>query len=228
MDENRDDSPGASNDEPGRREREGGAPNAGTPDYALRFNVDYPDRDLDRLSSALRIFWAIPILIVMIGINASGYSWEAAGGAGIIFVAPVLMILFRQKYPRWWWDFNVQLLKFQARISMYLALTTDVYPSTDEEQSVHLEADYPDVEKNLNRWLPLIKWLLAIPHYIVLTVLGIAALFVLIYVWFVILFTGRYPRGAFDFIVGVSRWSYRVQAYAFLLNTDKYPPFALK
>ena len=111
---------------------------------------------------------------------------------------------------------------------MYLLLTTDVYPSTDEEQSVHLEADYPDVEKDLNRWLPLIKWLLAIPHYIVLTILGIAALFVLIYVWFVILFTGRYPRGAFDFIVGVSRWSYRVQAYAFLLNTDEYPAFSMR
>ncbi len=205
-----------------------GPPSSGNPTYALTFDVDYPDRELNRLSSAFRIFWAIPIIVVLIGISASGYSWEAAGGAGMIFLAPVLMIVFRQKYPRWWWDFNVQLLKFQARISMYLALTTDTYPSTDEEQSVHLDARYPDVEKDLNRWLPLVKWLLAIPHFIVLVFLGIAAIIVLIYVWIVILFTGRYPRGAFDFIVGVSRWSYRVEAYAFLLNTDEYPPFSLK
>ncbi len=201
-----------------------------SPPYALRFSVDYPDRDLDKLSSALRIFWVIPIAIVLGGIGIYGGDFSGGGWvtfAGVIFIAPLLMILFRQKYPRWWWDFNVQLLRFEARISMYLALTTDVYPATDEEQSVHLDADYPDVERDLNRWLPLVKWLLAIPHVIVLFFLGIAAIFVLIYVWFAILFTGRYPRGAFDYIVGVSRWSYRVQAYAFLLNTDVYPPFSL-
>ncbi len=208
-----------------------GSPPADSPPYALRFWVDYPDRDLDRLSSALRIFWVIPIFVVLAGIGASSFSWEAGSWAasvgGIIFIAPVLMIVFRQKYPRWWWDFNVQLLKFQARIGMYFALTTDVYPSTDEEQSAHLEVDYPDVQRDLNRWLPLIKWFLAIPHYIVLIFLGLAAVFVLIYVWVMILVNRRYPRGAFDFVVGVNRWSYRVQAYALLLATDKYPPFSM-
>jgi hypothetical protein len=207
--------------------------------YALRFSVDYPDRPLDKLSTALRILWVIPILFVLAGVtgfsgtwesssNSDGWGFFAGAGSGIIFLAPLLMIVFRQKYPRWWWDFNVQLLRFQARVGMYFLLTTDKYPSTDEEQSVHLDADYPDVEKDLNRWLPLVKWLLALPHWIILIFLYVAAFFVLIYVWFVILFTGRYPRGAFDFIIGVSRWGYRVQAYALLLNTDVYPPFSLE
>lgn len=207
------------------------------PPYALRFSVDYPDRELDKLSSALRIFWVIPIAIVLGGVASYSFSWQfspgswftlATGGAGLIFLAPMLMIVFRQKYPRWWWDFNIELLKFQARVNMYAALTTDVYPATDEEQSVHLEADYPNVEKDLNRWLPLVKWLLAIPHYFVLFFLYIAVFFVLIYVWIKILIDGRYPKDAFEFVVGVSRWSYRVEAYALLLNTDVYPPFSLE
>lgn len=227
--------PGSSDETP-QQEQSGGPPSRVTPPYALRFWVDYPDRELDRLSSALRIFWIIPIMFVLGGIGGAYSSWQFSGsswfvsgatGTGIIFLAPLLMIVFRQKYPRWWWDFNIQLMRFQARVGMYFALTTDVYPSTEDEQSVHLDADYPNVTTDLNRWLPLVKWLLAIPHYIILFFLWIAALFVLIYVWFVILFTGRYPRGAFDFIVGVSRWSYRVQAYALLLNTDDYPPFSM-
>jgi len=213
---------------------DGGTPTSATP-YALTFNVDYPDRDLDKLSSGLRFLWVIPILVVLGGLGGYSTSWSfsssgfftlASGGAGVIFIAPALMILFRQKYPRWWWDFNVQLLKFQARVGMYAALATDAYPSTDEEQSVHLEVGYPDVEK-LNRWLPIVKWLLAIPHYVVLFFLYIAAFFVLIYAWVMILVNARYPRGAFDFIVGVNRWSYRVEAYALLLATDEYPPFSL-
>lgn len=203
-----------------------------TQPYALRFSVDYPDRDLDRLSSALRIFWVIPIVIVLAalgGFSSSWSGWASAGGVGtgVLLFAPMLMIVFRRKYPRWWFDFSVELMRFQARVEMYMMLTTDVYPSTDEEQSVHLEADYPDVERDLGQWHPLFKWILAIPHYIVLAFLAVAAIFVLIYVWFVILFGGRYPRGAFDFVVGVSRWGHRVTAYAFLLNTDVYPPFSL-
>lgn len=205
--------------------------------YALRFSVDYPDRELDRLSTALRIFWVIPIGIVLAALggfnvwweDSSSSTWTTGGGVGgVLMLAPLFMIVFRRKYPRWWFDFNLELMRFQARVAMYLALTTDTYPSTDEEQSVHLDADYPNVERDLNQWLPLVKWLLALPHYIVLFFLGVAAFFVLIYVWFVILFTGRYPRGAFDFVVGVYRWGARVTAYALLLNTDVYPPFSLE
>jgi hypothetical protein len=137
------------------------------------------------------------------------------------------MLLFRQKYPRWWFDWNLALTKFSTRVGAYLGLLTDVYPSTDEEQSVHIEIPYPDAKNELNRWLPLVKWILAIPHYIVLFFLLIAAIVCVVIAWFAILFTGRYPRGLFDFVVGVFRWFLRVAAYAFLLTTDLYPPFAL-
>jgi hypothetical protein len=207
--------------------------------YPVTFSVDYPDRDLDRLSTAFRIFVAIPILIVL-GTVSGGLSFRGggddfergffvgAGAGGILFFGPLLMILFPQKYPRWWFDWNLQLMRFSNRVSAYLALMNDRYPSTDEEQSVHLDIPYPDARNDLNRWLPLVKWLLAIPHYVVLIFLGIAAFVVAIVAWFAILFTGRYPRGLFDFEEGVLRWGNRVAAYAFVLATDRYPPFSLK
>ncbi|MEA2477519.1 MAG: hypothetical protein QOC87_1718 [Actinomycetota bacterium] len=197
----------------------------------IRLSVDYPDRDLNRLTTFLRLFVAIPILIVL-GTVAGG-AWQlssgksAAAAGGLLVLGPLLMILFRQKYPRWWFDFNLQLTRFSTRVSSYLALMSDRYPSTDEEQSVHLDLDYPDVKQDLNRWLPLVKWLLAIPHYVVLLFLGIASIFAVIIAWFAILFTGRYPRGLFNFVEGVMRWGLRVEAYAMLLVTDTYPPFRL-
>ncbi len=194
------------------------------PDYPARLTVDYPDRQLDRLSSFFRILWVIPIAI-LIGL-LSGSGWGASAG-GLFFLPVLLLILFRRKYPRWWFDFNLQLSRFSVRVAAYLALMSDVYPSTDEEQYVHLELDYPDAENDLNRWLPLVKWLLAIPHLILLIFLAIGAFLSAIAAWFVILFTGRYPRGIFNFIEGVMRWGLRVEAYALLLITDEYPPFRL-
>ncbi|HVX31187.1 MAG TPA: DUF4389 domain-containing protein [Nitrolancea sp.] len=205
--------------------------------YPARLNIDYPEQ-LNRLTTLLRLILVIPIAIILGLISGSGGVWvvtdsgEAASrsGGGVLgglFVATVLMILFRQRYPRWWFDFALELTRFETRVSAYLALLTDRYPSTVEEQAVHLEIDYPDVERDLNRWLPLVKWLLAIPHYIVLFFLSLAALIVIIIAWFAILITGRYPRGMFDFVVGVARWGLRVAAYAFLLVTDRYPPFSL-
>ena len=146
---------------------------------------------------------------------------------GVLWAAVVLMLLFRRKYPRWWFDWNLELQRFGARVGAYLLLLRDEYPSTDEEQSVHLDIPYPDAEEQLNRFLPLIKWLLAIPHYIVLAILGLVALIVTVIAWLSILITGRYPLSMFAFVVGVSRWRYRVAAYAFLLTTDRYPPFRL-
>jgi energy-coupling factor transporter transmembrane protein EcfT len=101
----------------------------------------------------------------------------------------------------------------------------DEYPSTDDERLYHIEIPYPKAEEELHRWLPLVKWLLAIPHYIVLLFLAIATLVMVIIAWFAILFTGRYPKALFDFVVGVFKWALRVVAYAFLLATDRYPPF---
>lgn len=206
------------------------------PPYPVTLTIDYPDRPLNRLTTFFRIFTLIPIAIILALVCGAGLGWDrmddwdwlfAAGGIGILFLATLLMILFRQKYPRWWFDWNLALVRFSTRVGAYIGLLTDVYPSTDEEQSVHIEIPYPDVPKDLNRWLPLVKWFLAIPHYIVLACLLIAAIVCVVIAWFAILFTGRYPKGLFDFVVGVSRWGLRVAAYAFLLTTDQYPVFSL-
>jgi hypothetical protein len=200
--------------------------------YPLQLEVDYPDRQLSRLSTFFRVFAAIPILIVLalmqpdVFDNSRGNGGSAAVAAGILFLPVVVMLLFRRKYPGWWFDWNLELTRFTTRISTYLLLLDDRYPSTDDHQSVHLDLERPD-GKALSRWLPLVKWLLAFPHYIVLFALAIGAFFVVIYAWFAILFTGRYPRWAFDYNVGVMRWGLRVEAYALLLATDRYPPFSL-
>jgi hypothetical protein len=190
--------------------------------HPIQYSVDYPDRPLDRLTTGLRIFTAIPILIVIAAVNGGSY---AAGG--VLFFGPLLMIVFRQRYPRWWFDWNRELLRFQSRVGVYLALMDDRYPSTDEQQAVHLDFEYPDATSDLNQWLPLVKWLLAVPHYIVLVFLYIGAVIAVVIAWFAILFTGRYPRGLFDYLVGVGRWHNRVVGYALLLVTDRYPPFSL-
>jgi hypothetical protein len=203
--------------------------------YPASLSVDYPERPLNRLTTAFRIFTVIPIAIVLgllegpayrAASDPNGHGYQLALGS-LVVLPTVLMLLFRQKYPRWWFDWNLELTRFGVRVGSYLALLRDEYPSTDDEQAVHVAIDYPDAGRDLNRWLPLVKWLLAIPHYIVLFLLAIAALVCLIVAWVAILVTGRYPRTLFDFIVGVSRWSLRVSAYAFLLVTDRYPPFSL-
>jgi hypothetical protein len=203
--------------------------------YPVRLSVDYPDRDLNRLTTALRIFTVIPIAIVLGTLGGYGGDWASetdratvAAGGGLLFVPPLLMILFRQKYPRWWFDWNLQLLRFTNRVGVYLALMDDRYPSTDEEQAVHLDFAYPDARTGLNRWLPLVKWFLAIPHYVLLVFLSIGVVLVVIAAWFAILFTGRYPRGIFNYVEGVIRWHNRVVGYALILVTDAYPPFRLR
>ena len=215
-----------------------------TTGYPARLEIDYPEK-LDRLSTFFRIFWLIPIAIILSLVSGAGETitntvflndageiirktQQTAGGlvAGLVS-ATALMILFRRIYPRWWFDFSRELTRFEARVSAYAGLLTDRYPSTVDEQAVHLEIDYPDVEKDLKRGMPLVKWFLAIPHYFVLFFLSIASFFALIIAWFAILFTGRYPRRLFNFNVGVNRWWLRVKAYAFLLVTDTYPPFSL-
>jgi hypothetical protein len=203
--------------------------------YPVQFSVDYPDRPLNRLTTFFRIFMVIPIAIILDTVSGGSWQWTNGNGGtlvtsgvgGVLFFAPLLMILFRRKYPRWWFDWNLELYRFVNRVSTYLALMGDRYPATDEHQSVHLDYHYPDASSDLNRWLPLVKWFLAIPHYVVLFFLNIALVVVVIVAWFAILFTGRYPRGLFGFVEGVIRWHNRVLAYAFTLVTDRYPPFRL-
>lgn len=207
--------------------------------YPARLDIEYPER-LDRLSTFFRLIWAIPIVVVLglVSANAGGQEvalegseevWVSSGLSILtgLWIATALMLVFRHKYPRWWFDFARELTRFGARVGAYLGLLTDRYPSTDEQQSIHLEIDYPD-STQLSRWMPLFKWLLAIPHYVALVFLGIGAVLATVVAWFAILFTGRYPRGLFDYVVGVGRWSLRVQAYVSLLVTDEYPPFSLR
>lgn len=203
--------------------------------YPLQFKVDYPDRPLNRMTTAFRLFVAVPLLVVLGSLVGGAWQWPAGGSTkgvaatvgGLLFFAPLLMIVFRQKYPRWWFDWNLELLRFSNRAGAYLALMDDRYPATDDQQSVHLDLAYPDVQRDLNRWLPLVKWFLAIPHYIALFFLDIALLVAVAIAWFAILFSGRYPKGIFDFAEGVIRWHDRVLGYAVLLVTDRYPPFRL-
>ena len=211
--------------------------------YPARLNIDYQEK-LSRVTTIFRVILVIPILIIL-GILTSGsesviQTVNAAGevvgdtvstGAGIVgslFLVTLLLILFRKRSPKWWFDFALALNRFSLRISAYLALITDRYPSTEDEQNIHLDLDYPNAQTDLKRGMPLVKWFLAIPHYVILFFLWIAVLFVVVISWFAIIFTGRYPRGLFDFVVGVMRWTWRVQAYALLLATDKYPPFELR
>jgi hypothetical protein len=207
--------------------------------YPASLDIDYPTKKLNRLTTFFRIVWALPIVAILVLLTGSGgdstvneASQETSqNGSGLVLglaAATGLMILFRQRYPRWWFDFNLELNRFSTRVGAYLFLLTDKYPSTVDRQSVQLDIAYPDVKQDLNRWLPLVKWLLALPHYIVLLVLFVGAFAATVIAWFAILFTGRYPKSLFDFVVGVGRWNLRVDAYAFLLTTDKYPPFTLK
>jgi len=214
-------------------------------EYPARLEIDYPET-LDRLTTFFRIIWIIPIAIILGLISSAGETvtntvflneagemvrttQNTAGGLAVgLSTATALMIIFRQRYPRWWFDFSRELTRFETRVGAYLALLTDQYPSTVEEQSIHLEIDYPEVKTDLNRWYPLFKWFLAIPHYFVLIFLSLASFFIVIIAWFAILFTGQYPKSLFDYNVGVARWWLRVSAYAFLMVTDHYPPFSLK
>ncbi|MXZ72608.1 MAG: DUF4389 domain-containing protein [Acidobacteria bacterium] len=208
------------------------------PAYPLRLEIDYPEGGRSRLTTAFRLVLVIPIAAVTtlltggaaqpteIDSGADGWSAVVYAG-GVVFLPALLMILFRRKYPRWWFDWNLELMRFSTRVAVYLFLLRDEYPSTDDQQAVHLDIDYPDAARDLNRWLPLIKWLLAIPHFLLLALLSVFGLVVTVIAWFAILITGRYPRGLFGFVVGVTRWSLRVQAYMLLLVTDRYPPFRL-
>ena len=228
-----------------------------TPAYAARLEIDPPGpmqrlSTLLRIVFILPVF--LVLVIVMGGGGSSGAPASAhetstsASSTGEhdssstispaagppsatitsgLFLATVLMLLFRKRYPRWWFDFLLELTRFSTRVGAYVLLLTDRYPSTVDAQAVHLDIDYPEVDRDLNRALPLIKWLLAIPHYVVLVFLGLGVAVCTVIAWFSVLFTGRYPEAFFDFVVGALRWGLRVNAYAFILATDEYPPFRL-
>jgi hypothetical protein len=178
--------------------------------FPTTLEIDYPDRELDRVTTFFRLFTFIPIGIILALLSGptipGGPAHETVGSeravilvlgsGGVVFLPTALMLLFRRKYPLWWFNWNLALTRFTTRCLAYLALLRDEYPSTDEEQAVHLVIPYPDAARELNRYLPLVKWFLAIPHYVVLGFLGAAAAVCVIVAWFAILITGRYPRSA--------------------------------
>jgi len=202
--------------------------------FPVTLEIDYPDRELNRLTSFFRCIMLIPPAVILALLVSPLGGWGDNSGrfifatGSMLFMPTLLMILFRRKYPKWWFDWNLNITKFSMRVGTYAALLTDEFPSTEREQSVHITIPYPDVKKDLLPGMPLVKWFLAIPHWFILAFLGIAAAFCVFISWFAILFTGRFPRSFFDFVVGVMRWGLRVSAYAVLLVTDFYPPFSLR
>ncbi len=186
-------------------------------DYPVNLKIDYPESS-DRLTALLRLILVIPIVIILglISTYAETLSFAIA-----------MMILFKEKYPKWWFDWNIGITKFAYRITAYVLLMRDEYPATDDDQSVHLTIPYPDVKQDLKRWMPLVKWILVIPHAIALIFIFIGIILCTIFALFAILFTGKYPKSIFKFIEGFLRWTLRVSAFALLLTTDQYPPFRL-
>jgi hypothetical protein len=185
--------------------------------YPVNLKIDYSETSI-KLTALIRLVLVIPIIIVIALISSY---------AETLSLAVALMIIFKEKYPKWWFDWNLALTKFWLRIAAYGLLMRDEYPSTDDDQSIQVDIPYPDVKKDLNRWMPLFKWILVIPHLIVLLLIFIAVVVCSVFAWFAILFTGQYPKRIFDFVEGFLRWSLRVNAYVFLLTTDEYPPFRL-
>ena len=196
--------------------------------YPATLTIDYPEK-ANRLTVFFRVIMAIPIMIILGLLSYQGFTNDQFPNesywVGILVVPTLLMIVFRRKYPKWWFDWNVQLTKFSFRVVSYLLLLRNEYPSTDEEQAVIVQIQYPNVKEDLNRWFPLIKWLFVFPHIIVLCFIMMGVLLSTILAWLIILISGKYPRKIFEFVVGALRWILRVQAYALLLITDQYPPF---
>ena len=189
------------------------------PEYPVRFDVEYPER-LSRWKIFVKWLLAIPHLIIV-------YLLQIVASV-MVFIA-FFAILFTKKWPRGMFDFMVQIQRWTANMAAYaLLLLRDEYPpfSGDAgEYPVTLEVDY---DANLSRWQIFLKWLFVIPHLVVLLFVLLAAYVVVFIAFFAILFTGRYPRGMFDFVVGAGRWVMRVNAYAQWLMTDRYPPFSLR
>jgi len=206
------------------------APSGPAP-YPVDLDVQYPTEPRNRVTVLFRVVLAVPVVLLLALFQGTSVSVDTPNGGallgGFLFLPTLLLLLFRHRYPRWWFDFNVQLFALVNRISVYLLLLRDEYPSTEDRQALDLRVPYPDAKTALSRGLPLVKWLLAIPHYIVLVILSIGVVVAVIIAWFAILLSGRCPRGIHDFLVGYLRWSARVYCYALLLTTDRYPPFRL-
>jgi len=186
------------------------------PAYPVTFNVEYPER-LSRWLIFVKWLLAIPHFLIL---GVFGYLVQLT-----TFIS-WFAILFTARYPRSLFGLAVMYFRWNARVTAYVALLRDEYPpfgGSSPEYPVRFDVEYPE---KLSRLLIFVKWLLAIPHILILGLLGILGIVVYVIGWFAILFTGRFPRSLFDFLVGIGRWSLRVNAYYWLMR-DEYPPFSL-
>ena len=186
-------------------------------EYPVKLNIDYSESS-NRLTAIFRLILVIPIVIILALISTY---------AEALSFAIAMMLLFKEKYPKWWFEWHIGITKFTYRIAAYVLLMRDEYPSTDHDQSVRIDVPYPEVKNDLKRWMPLVKLILVIPHIIALIFLFIGVVLSTIFALLAILFTGKYPKSIFNFVEGFLRWTLRVSAFALLLTTDEYPPFRL-
>ena len=183
--------------------------------YPVRLDIQYAE-SLSRLTF-LKWILAIPHYLIIYALNI---VFE------VISLIAFFAILFTGAYPRSLFDFAVNTQRWRMNLVGYVMLIREEYPPFSFEPGLYpvtFEVDYP---ANLQRFAPLYKWILAIPHFIIVAVLGFVAFFVVFIAGFSVLFTGKYPEGMYKFVVGVQRWTMRVQLYA-LFMTDEYPPFSL-
>lgn len=190
------------------------APSSG---YPLRFDVEYPER-LSRWLIFVKWLLAIPhfIVLYLLGLISE-----------LFLLIAFFSILFTKKFPRGLFDFIVNVYRWNANVLAYVGLLRDEYPPFSWDAGKYPVTFEVDYQEEMGRFLPLIKWFLAIPHIIALMFIFIIAALLWFIAFFAILFTGKFPRGMFDFIVGAIRWNYRLNAYAYLLR-DEYPPFSLR
>jgi hypothetical protein len=194
----------------------------------IETQIDVSLTERNRLTALFRIILVMPALLFLASFSPdSAFSEDNIGiYAGLLALPAALAIVIRQVYPSYVLAFNEALLSLQTRVDAYLLLLTDEYPSIEENDVVSVT--FPEVDaKQLNRWLPLIKWLLALPLYLVGIVYVIYAAVLTVIAWFSVLFTGNYPEFCAEGVVGTIAYWNRVAGYALLMVTDEYPTFSL-
>jgi hypothetical protein len=196
----------------------------------IETQIDVTLTERNRVTALFRIILVVPMAIFLAAFTPSVADLESGDLNSLyagFFALPVgLAIVFRQVYPSYLLAFNEALLSLQTRVNAYVVLLTDEYPSIEENDVVSVT--FPEVDaKALNRWLPLIKWLLAIPLYLVGIVYIVYAAFLTLFAWISILFSGNFPEFCAEGIVGVIAYWNRVVGYALILVTDEYPTFSL-
>ena len=197
----------------------------------VKTEIQIKHKDRNRTTVFWRGILAFPVVIFVAAFAQSTFSESengAAGTAGLIVLPTLLALLFRGKYPSYVLTFNHALIELSTRLAAYVLILNDKYPSIESNSKVSVV--FPDVDggKKLNRWLLLVKWILALPHYIVGIVYLLISLVVTVIAWVQTSITGKYPRWAGEIVFGTIAYWNRVQGYMLLLVTDKYPSFKLK